>query len=70
MNPRRILFPVALIAFAACGSGSSTAARPANAAAPARLEPSVEELKQDLYAFAADSFRGRETGTPDADRAA
>ncbi|MEP7348205.1 MAG: M28 family peptidase, partial [Gemmatimonadaceae bacterium] len=37
---------------------------------PARLEPNAAELKTDLYAFAADSFRGRETGTPDADRAA
>ena len=28
------------------------------------------ELRRDLYAFADDSMRGRETGTPDADRAA
>ena len=28
------------------------------------------ELRSDVYAFAADSFRGRETGTPDARRAA
>ncbi len=27
-------------------------------------------MRADLFAFAADSFRGRETGTPDADRAA
>ena len=31
---------------------------------------SAAELRRDLYAFAADSMRGRETGTPDADRAA
>jgi hypothetical protein len=32
--------------------------------------PAAEELRRDLFDFAADSFRGRETGTPDADRAA
>jgi hypothetical protein len=59
------------IAFvAACGSGASGAVRPSNAATPSRVEPTAAELKTDLYAFAADSFRGRETGTPDADRAA
>lgn len=31
---------------------------------------SAMELQRDLYAFADDSFRGRETGTPDAYRAA
>jgi hypothetical protein len=31
---------------------------------------SSEELKRDLYVFASDSFRGRETGTADAKRAA
>ncbi len=30
----------------------------------------VEELRRDLYVFAADSFGGRETGTPYADKAA
>lgn len=37
---------------------------------PAMLGISSEELRADLFAFAADSFRGRETGTPDEFRAA
>ena len=58
---------LAMIGLAACQSGGpATAAAPS----PSRLEPNAVELRSDLYAFAADSFRGRETGTPDADRAA
>lgn len=53
----------------ACASGGPSAAA-AGAALPTRIEPDAEELRRDLFAFAADSFRGRETGTPDADRAA
>jgi hypothetical protein len=37
---------------------------------PTSIAPTVAELRRDVFAFAADSFRGRETGTPDADRAA
>ncbi|HYC51550.1 MAG TPA: M28 family peptidase, partial [Gemmatimonadaceae bacterium] len=36
---------------------------------PARVV-AVDELRRDVYAFAADSFLGRETGTPSATRAA
>jgi hypothetical protein len=37
---------------------------------PIPLPPSAAELKRDLTVFASDSFRGRETGTPDERRAA
>ena len=56
---------------AACAPGSGRA--PGGAASPAAgpfVAPSADELRRDLAVFAADSFRGRETGTPDADRAA
>ncbi len=36
----------------------------------ALMAVSADELRRDLYAFAADSFLGRETGTPSANRAA
>jgi hypothetical protein len=62
------LIPLTLVVVAACGSGAG--APPSTAAAPARVEPNAAELRADLVVFAADSFRGRETGTPDADRAA
>ena len=35
-----------------------------------RVPPGEDELRRDLFAFADDSMRGRETGTPDALRAA
>ena len=61
------LASVAVIGLAACQPGSP----PLGATlSPSRLVPNAAELRTDLYAFAADSFRGRETGTPDADRAA
>lgn len=56
-----------LAAVAGCQSGARAGGP---APAPARLEPGAAELRGDLFAIAADSFRGRETGTPDADRAA
>jgi len=51
-------------------AGCSPAPKVAAAPGPVSLEPNAAELRADLFAFAADSFRGRETGTPDADRAA
>lgn len=59
---------VGVVALVACGG--PPAAGGATAVAPARVEPTADEMRRDLFDFAADSFRGRETGTADADRAA
>ncbi len=59
-----------LVVAGACRPSAAVPGVPSAAVAPERPEPNAEELKADLYVFAADSFRGRETGTPDADRAA
>jgi hypothetical protein len=71
MTRQLILLSLTLPVFgAACAStGSSSTAAPSRAVAAAG-EPDAAELRRDLFAFAADSFRGRETGTPDADHAA
>jgi hypothetical protein len=61
-----VLLAVVLLAGCQSTPGGGAAAT----LTPARVEPSAEEIRRDLFAFAADSFRGRETGTPDADRAA
>lgn len=67
----RVLSAVLLsIALSACQSAAPGASQAAAGPAPSRIEPNAAELRTDLFAFAADSFRGRETGTPDADRAA
>src|SRR4051812_32963760 len=60
------------VAFAAaCGGSRSTVVQAAAAATFAPTdEISADELRRDLFVFASDSFRGRETGTPDATRAA
>ena len=66
---RRLVLLV--LATAACAPASGRA--PGAAASPAAgpfVAPTADELRRDLAVFAADSFRGRETGTPDADRAA
>ena len=60
------LLPAVLLS--ACG-GTAPVVQPAPVSAPSG-EISAEELRRDLYAFAADSMRGRETGTDDATRAA
>ncbi len=50
---------------------SPPAAAPPAVPAPAMsAEITADELRRDLYAFSADSMRGRETGTEDAARAA
>jgi Peptidase family M28 len=64
------LLTVAGVAACAPAATSGTSAAVSRPTAPTRLEPTADELRTDLFAFAADSFRGRETGTPDADRAA
>src|SRR5512139_4309442 len=49
----------------------TTAGGPSPAAPPARsVAPTPDELRTDLFVFASDSFGGRETGTPYADKAA
>jgi hypothetical protein len=55
---------VLLVAVGAC------APAPATSPTPSVLGISADELRRDLHAFSADSFRGRETGTPDEFRAA
>jgi hypothetical protein len=58
------------VAAAACAPASPPAAHPPAPPAPRRGEITAEGLRRDLFVFASDSFRGRETGTPDAERAA
>jgi len=55
-----------LVVLAACAPASTNVAP-----SPGKpLAVSATELRRDLYAFAADSFLGRETGMPSANRAA
>jgi hypothetical protein len=62
---RSVPYFAAFVAIAACASPSSTT-RPS----PSGLPIADDELRRDLFAFAADSFAGRETGTPHSVRAA
>jgi hypothetical protein len=59
-------YALGLVLLAACARTRP----PATGPAPAIVPVSADELRRDLYAFAADSFAGRETGTPAAMRAA
>ncbi len=60
----------AVLVTAGCASAPLVApGLPAPAAMRAPV-PTADELRQDLMVFASDSFRGRETGTPDERRAA
>jgi len=70
---RRLVLSIPLIAVAAC----SHARPPQTASVVQQGKPfdpgyaiSTAELRRDLFIFANDSFRGRETGTADAQRAA
>ena len=67
---RRIL--ALLLLGSGCASATRTAPPPGAAAVamPSVGAVTAEELRRDLYAFADDSMRGRETGTEDAMRAA
>ncbi len=73
---RRVI--VVILAGLACAPvtppPASVPPRPPSVTVPARdADPPVmrpEELRRDLVLFAADGFRGREAGTPDATRAA
>lgn len=68
---RRIVVSALLAAGCAPAATVSTpTTTPAVGAVPAVTMPTATELRRDLFTFADDSFRGRETGTPDADRAA
>ncbi|MDB4882132.1 MAG: hypothetical protein JWL95_898 [Gemmatimonadetes bacterium] len=58
-----------LLLLAACGGAPTVVVPPTPVPTP-QGEISADELRRDLSAFAADSMRGRETGTDDADRAA
>lgn len=63
----------AILASVACSSGQGPMPS-ADAPAPLAISPEAAlpaaDLRRDLEIFASDSFRGRETGTPDALRAA
>src|SRR5689334_21165142 len=76
---RRIVpLVLASLAAAACTHAPPETATVAQQGAPApksvRYDPTgsinAAELRRDLYVIADDSFRGRETGTPEARRAA
>ncbi len=66
MRHRCALFVLGALA---CAGGPPPPAPPVPLRALAG-EISADELRRDLFAFAADSMRGRETGTADAERAA
>ena len=67
---RRPIVPVILMLGAACAAPARTAPAPVTAPPPPPLGAvTTEELRRDLYAFADDSMRGRETATDDATRA-
>jgi len=69
---RRLLLIVLPIAIVGCSHAPPQTASVVQQAMP--FDPgyaiSAADLRRDLFIFAADSFRGRETGTPDAQRAA
>jgi peptidase M28-like protein len=71
---RRLALCVLGLAACAAPAPITPAPAPAPIATPAAAAPraniSDATLRAELTAFAADSLRGRETGTPDADRAA
>jgi hypothetical protein len=66
---RRHVVPVILLLAAACAAPPRTTPAPVTAAPLALGAVTAEELRRDLYAFADDSMRGRETATEDAARA-
>lgn len=60
---------LALLALA-CAPAARTAVESAAPVQTERAAITADELRKDLFVFAADSFGGRETGTPYADKAA
>jgi hypothetical protein len=65
----RTLITLACTLLAAC-TPAPTVLTPAPVVTTPQGDIGADELRRDLYAFAADSMRGRETGTEDANRAA
>jgi hypothetical protein len=63
---------LAMLAAAGCAGAAGAAAAGVIAGRPIGVASPIDaaQLSRDLTAFAADSMRGRETGTPDATRAA
>ena len=72
MHRRSTLLALTPLLVVACSHASTqgTAIMQQGTHRDPELMISAMELKHDLFAFADDSFRGRETGTPDAYRAA
>src|SRR5436309_9529997 len=77
MTRRTALLTIVILASACSHAPPQTAPvvqQDAPAALARRVDPGLAigsaELRRDLFAFADDSFRGRETGTADAQRAA
>ncbi len=59
-----------LLALGGCSYSGRPLPGPRAAPQPEDVLPTPDELRRDLTVFASDSFRGRETGTPDERRAA
>jgi hypothetical protein len=72
MHGRSALLALVSVLLAACSHAATQSAQVIQQGAhrDPELMIGAMELKRDLFAFADDSFRGRETGTPDAYRAA
>ena len=60
---RRLRLPLALVAATACSSAPAPATSASPSASGAAI--SVSDLRTRLYAYADDSMRGRQAGTPD-----
>jgi hypothetical protein len=70
--PRRVIFAVIGVMSAACATPPGPSPAPSPSPVPDVRPGAITagELRQDVYAFAADSFLGREAGTPNEMRAA
>ena len=60
---RRLVLPLITLAAGACSSATGTATTPSPVATTSAIN--VAELRTRLYAYADDSMRGRQAGTPD-----
>jgi hypothetical protein len=66
----RLLFLAVSCVLASCAAPPAPVAAPTPAPLPRTSAITADQLRQDLFAFAADSFLGREAGTPNEMRAA